>query len=150
MSWTGDWKTVHSKWHFRFLELAAQVAGWSKDLDHRVGALLVAPGMQQMSPGYNGLPRGVNDEAYLPACSKDLKLQLTVHSEVNALDNAAFPVAGSALYVTRHPCLKCAVSILNRGVAMLVCPPPEPDSSWYDEQRAARNLLIDLVALRSV
>ena len=47
------------KWDRRFLELADQIATWSKDPNRGVGAVIVSGAKQIVATGFNGLPRGV-------------------------------------------------------------------------------------------
>ena len=54
-----------SKWDARFLELAEHVAAWSKGPRKRIGAVIVRPDKSIASLGYNGPPRGFDDEAFL-------------------------------------------------------------------------------------
>ena len=50
-----------SKWDERFLELAKQIASWSKDPSTQVGCVVVGPDREIRSTGFNGLPRGIED-----------------------------------------------------------------------------------------
>jgi dCMP deaminase len=128
------------KWDARFTAVAELVATWSKDPDAKVGAVVVAPNGRQLSTGFNGFPRGVQDsEARL--LNKGAKRALTVHAELNALLNCPVQPAGWTMYSTLHPCTACANAIIQSGVGRLVCPAPDPDSGWFDDQRTARSLL---------
>lgn len=51
-----------SKWHHRFLGLASHIAEWSKDRSTQVGAVVIGPKKEIRAVGYNGFPRGVDDE----------------------------------------------------------------------------------------
>ena len=49
---------VHDiKWPRRFLDLAYQVASWSKDPSTQVGAVVVDQQGHPMSFGFNGMPK---------------------------------------------------------------------------------------------
>jgi deoxycytidylate deaminase len=86
------------KWDRRFLELAKQVSTWSKDPSTQVGAVLVNYLDQVVGMGYNGFPRGVEDsEERLN--NRELKYQIVVHAEVNAVIQAGKEADGSTLYV---------------------------------------------------
>ena len=50
-----------TKWDVRFLELAKQIASWSKDPSTQVGCVVVGPDREIRSTGFNGLPRGIED-----------------------------------------------------------------------------------------
>lgn len=137
-----------NKWDRRFIDLALQVRGWSKDPDNQVGAVLVSPDRRQFAVGYNGFPAGFRDDGGLDIMSSKLgenyhalKLGLAIHAEVNAVLNCHVRPEGWSMYSTRCPCLPCASTMVQSGVARLLCPGPEPDSSWYHSHRAAMYLL---------
>jgi dCMP deaminase len=50
------------KWDKRFMELAKQVSTWSKDKSTGVGAVIVNDKKKVLSLGFNGFPRGVDDD----------------------------------------------------------------------------------------
>jgi dCMP deaminase len=106
-------------WNKRFMDLAAHVAGWSKDPSKQVGAVIVNSNKHVLSMGYNGFPRGVDDN---PGCysNKPLKRLWISHAERNALDNAPTSVEGATLYSTLFPCNECAKGIIQRGIARVV------------------------------
>jgi len=100
---------------------AELVASKSKDTSTKVGAVLVRHN-NAFSTGYNGFPRGVNDN--IPERhERPAKYDWVVHSEVNAILNAAregFMTYGSTMYVTLHPCKECAKAIVQAGVKEVV------------------------------
>ena len=50
------------KWDLRFVNLAEEVAGWSKDPSTQVGAVAVNDRIGTVvAQGYNGFPRGIQD-----------------------------------------------------------------------------------------
>ena len=103
----------------RFLETAESVAKiWSKDPSTKVGCVVVGDTPNLVAFGYNGFPPGIDDSADRLK-NRDLKLELTLHAEVNALANAQFKV--HTLYVTHHPCDRCVLHILaERSVKRVV------------------------------
>lgn len=135
----GELKTTPNEWDARFLRLALQVASWSKDPECQVGAVIVSPDKRRFSVGYNGFPRGVTD-------SKDRlkgpdRLPFMVHAELNALLNAATDLTGWTLYATRCPCIECAKVIIQTRLLRLVCPAPDPRSSWYQSNNSGISLM---------
>lgn len=132
-----------SKWDERFVRIAHEVATWSKDPGTKVGAVLVND-KRILATGYNGFPSGISDslDRYT---DREVKLAYTVHAEVNALLNAAKNGArteGSTLYTTFHPCVNCAASVIQGGIARVVC--PTVDSSperWRENFTRAKDLL---------
>ena len=127
-------------WDSRFMGLAAHVAAWSKDPDCAVGAVLVSPDRRLIVPGYNGFPAGVSDR--YEGLTRAEKLARTLHAELNAITNAPGPVRGWTLYCTKFPCMNpCALMIVQAGVARVVAPPWDADSSWASAHEAALALL---------
>ncbi len=121
---------IKGHWHKRFLELAAHVAQWSRDPEKKVGAVIVRPDKTIASLGFNGFPRGVedNDARYQ---DKALKRELTTHAEINAILHAREPLHGYTLYVwPLAPCVRCAASIIQSGVTHVVTVPLKTDSNW--------------------
>jgi len=118
-------KQRQEKWDRRFLKLAQEVAGWSKDPSTQVGAVLVETGTNNIiSLGYNGFPRGVEDteERYN---NRDLKYAMVVHAEENAILTAGHKAKGSRLYVwpsfiSPPICSRCCVSAIQAGVSEIV------------------------------
>lgn len=107
------------KWDRRFMTIAEQVATWSKDPGHKVGAVLVRDNVV-IATGYNGMPRQMADTA----TSRDEKLSRTIHAEMNALLNAlrqGVQIADCTVYVTTLPiCERCAVHLIQAGVRRAV------------------------------
>lgn len=120
------------KWDRRFIKIAQEVAGWSKDPGSHVGAVLVAD-RRIISTGYNGLPAGmVDDDRVL---DREFKLRHTIHAEVNAVLNASrhgMSTLGTTLYVVGLPvCPDCAKVVVQAGVRRIVMAYPDrPESEW--------------------
>lgn len=121
------------KWDNRFLDLAAQIAGWSKDPSTRVGAILVV-NKRIVSTGFNGFPAGHDDHPEKYA-DRTYKYEHIIHAEQNALENCSAPIHRlySTLYVTFPPCPDCARAIAKAGVRRVVArpiPPRPADPDW--------------------
>ena len=124
-------------WDLRFLSLAYTIASWSKDPDTKVGAVLVSSDRRQFSVGYNGYIAGANDDYDLPS---EVKLNLTIHAELNAILNARRSIEGWTVYITKAPCRDCAKALIQAGIAKAVhCHPGE--GKWFCSQIAANNLM---------
>jgi dCMP deaminase len=118
------------KWDKRFVELAVQVSGWSKDPSTKVGSIVVSPDRRVLSMGYNGFPRGVTDlEERLN--DRQTKYALVAHAERNALDNADTSLRGCTLYVTLQPCAECTKSIIQKGIRKIVSVVDETRQDHY-------------------
>lgn len=122
------------KWDQRFIELAQYVSEWSKDPNARVGAVVVGARGGSMSLGYNGFPMGVEDSAERLA-DTNIKLELVVHAEQNALIAAGPMANGATIYVWGKPvCARCAGAIIQAGVKRVVALSPDSvpsESKWH-------------------
>lgn len=84
-------------WDDRFLELATVISSWSKDPSTQVGAVIVDDDNRVISIGYNGFPKGIKDDHRLS--NRDLKYEMVVHAEANALLFANAPVKLSLIHI---------------------------------------------------
>lgn len=125
-----DWK-----WRSRYLEIARQYSLWSKDPSTKIGAIAVGENGQLLSEGYNGFPRGIEDDSRLD--EKEKKYDLIVHGEMNVIYNACFngvSLKNSTLFVFGLPiCSSCANGVIQVGfdnVCMAV--PRDVPQKWTD------------------
>lgn len=109
-----------SKWHYRFLNLAKHISEWSQDPSTKVGAVIVDNKKRIVSIGYNGFPVGIQDDARLNI--RDIKLELIVHAEINAiLFSNKFDLTNCILYTyPLFPCIRCATQIIQKNIKMIV------------------------------
>lgn len=110
-----------NKWDKRFLDMAALVATWSKDVT-QVGCVIVGPDREVRGVGYNGFPRGVNDDVP-ERKERPAKYLWTEHAERNALYNclrAGTSVRGCTMYLNWTPCMDCARGIIQSGITRVV------------------------------
>ena len=136
---------VTTKWDLRFLRIAHEVSSWSHDPGTKVGCVLVS-NKRILSVGYNGFPANISDSLERYA-NRDFKLAAVVHSEANAILNAAKNGAtteGSTAYVTFPPCSQCAAALIQAGVSKVVCPNPEnAPERWRASFKLANDLLYE-------
>lgn len=128
-------------WDKTFLNLCDEIAQRSKDPSTKVGACIVAPDKTIVSMGYNGFPRGCNDDPELYE-DRQVKYLRTIHAEVNAIITARRNLSGCTLYVSPlHPCANCAAIIIQSGIKRVVYTTPqesaEAASRWLDSFRVA-------------
>ena len=124
-----------NNWDSRWLALAELVASWSKDRSRKQGAVIVDYRNTVVSLGWNGFPRGVNDNGN-ERHERPAKYLWTEHAERNAIYNAASTGAklkGCRIYCTLYPCADCARAIIQSGMNLIIA--PEPD--WNDKTYAA-------------
>lgn len=117
----------------KYYPIADAVAGLSKDPSTKVGAVIIDERGCIRAVGYNGFPRGVDDDPGRYA-DRTIKLRLIAHAEANAIANAAAvgtPLAGCSLVVTKYPCHECAKMIINAGIERILTKREEV-GSWID------------------
>jgi dCMP deaminase len=108
-----------TNWDKRFLELAELVSSWSKDPSTKVGAVIVDDQNIIVSVGFNGFPKGIEDNDRLN--HRDSKYQIIVHAENNALMFAKRPLDGCTIYTYPFmPCPRCAGMIIQSGIKRVV------------------------------
>lgn len=111
------------KWDVRYLNMAKEVATWSKDPSSKIGAVAVGGKGEILSTGYNGFPRHIYDldERYL---DRTIKYKYIVHAEANCIYNATYngvSLNNSTMYVHGLPCCsECAKAIIQVGINRVV------------------------------
>lgn len=126
---------MSNRWDYHWLRVARQYARMSKDPSTQVGAVVVRD-REQISAGFNGLPRNIADTVARLA-NRDLKYSMIVHAELNALLTAAragISVKGCTLYLvctdgqetwSGPPCASCCAAIIQAGIDEVVHLPPK-------------------------
>ena len=133
-----------TNWDQRFLNLAKHISQWSKDPSTKVGCVVVGPDREIRSTGFNGLPRGIedNDERLN---NREIKYPLICHAEENAIMHAArigISLKDCTAYVTWPPCTRCARSLVQAGVSTIIYPKNiEIPDRWMDDFNLSLNLL---------
>ena len=109
-------------WNRRFLSLAEHIATWSKDPSTKVGAVIVDDERRIISTGYNGFPRDVEDTDHRLQ-NRDVKYEMIVHGEINAIVFANQNLQGTTLYTWPFmPCSRCAGIVIQSGIRTVVAP----------------------------
>lgn len=106
------------------LDMARVLAKRSTCARALVGVVIALDG-RVLSTGYNGAPAGIKHCEHVGSSSPDdaTGCEVAVHAEANAIAFAAkhgVALAGSTLYTTLAPCLRCAQLIINTGVVRVV------------------------------
>lgn len=110
---------METDWDLRFLQLAKHISSWSKDPSTKVGAVIVDPNRRIVSTGYNGFPRNVNDDSRYD--NRELKYEMIIHAEVNAILFADRNLNGCTLYTyPLMPCSRCASIVIQSGIKRVV------------------------------
>lgn len=126
-------------WDVWFMKQAYLVAEKSKDPSTKIGSVIVKNN-HIISSGFNGFPIGVYDS---PSRYNDreLKYNLVVHSEANAVLSAArfgISTLGTVLYTQALPCHDCAKSIIQGGIQQIVIHTKWPymsHSKWVESMK---------------
>lgn len=119
-------KQNYMSWHTYFMSIAVLSSLRSKDPKTQNGACIVDRNRKIIGIGYNGLPRGCDDDnADYWADNDDDKLRskhtYVVHAEKNAIYNCmAHDMSNASMYVTQFPCNTCAQAIIQVGISRVV------------------------------
>ena len=110
-------------WDEYFMGLAHLSALRSKDPNTQVGACIVDNEHKVVSIGYNGMPRGCNDENMPWQREGDFletKYAYVVHAELNAILNSPRSLKDCTVYVSLFPCNECAKAIIQSGIRKVI------------------------------
>ena len=120
----GEKRTDYITWDQYFMGIAELSAMRSKDPNTQVGACIVSQDNKILSMGYNGFPRGGDDDEFpwnREGELYDSKYAYVTHSELNAILNyRGGSLEGTKIYVTLFPCNECAKAIIQSGIAEIV------------------------------
>ncbi len=125
-------------------EMLLSVLKQSKDTT-KVGCVILGPDDEVRSVGYNGFPRGVEDdpEKVPERYERPEKYEWFEHSERNAFYNAAragIALKDCILYVSGPPCTDCARGIIQVGIKEVVMVDlfgPEAAKRWEEKIKKA-------------
>src|SRR5688572_29143357 len=121
---------MNSEWDSRFIELAGQIASWSRDPSTQCGAVIVRPDKTIASTGFNGFPKRCDDSPELYE-DRDIKLSRVIHAELNAILFSRESLEGYTIYVSPiAPCDRCAAHIIQSGITRVVYPYHEVPERW--------------------
>lgn len=134
-------------WDDRWMDMAKLVSTWSKDRSRQCGAVIVDSRNVLVSIGWNGFPRGVDDNVDARH-ERPQKYDWTEHAERNAIFNSAangHPVRGCKIYIPWYPCTDCARAIIQSGITKIICQEPDwDDEIWGDKFKIVREMLEDV------
>ncbi len=108
-------------WDERYLAIAMQVSQWSKDPRSKMGAVITDPRGRVVALGYNGFPENVHD-CPVRLNDPDIKYDMVVHAEANAVLIAGGAAEGGTVYVygPRSICGPCAGILIQAGIRRAV------------------------------
>lgn len=139
----------------KFIPIAQSIAALSKDRSTKVGAVVLGPGMEIRSTGYNGFARGINDDVEARH-QRPAKYKWAAHAEENAIAQAArsgVALEGCTLVVTNlFPCTTCARLIIQSGITTVFAPKQnlnpggraaEITAVWEEEARISAEMFAE-------
>ena len=146
-------RSDYISWDTYFFMLAFTAAQRSKDPSTVNGACIVDPVLlSPISLGYNGFPRGCNDDLFpwdnIKPDPYDNKYVYVEHAERNAIFNAArrgVSTDGSIIYIYSArglwPCSDCTKAIIQSGIieVKMMFTDDNPDGRW--DFRASKRML---------
>lgn len=139
------------KWDIRYLELAKFISAWSRDPSTKVGAVIVRPDKTIAGTGFNGFPRGMDDNTAF-YINREEKYSRIIHAELNALLSCTDQhLKGYTCYGTFPPCDRCFVHLANVGIKRFVSitPTSEQLTRWGEmfakTTKYAHEMSIELV-----
>ena len=110
-------------WGEAFIQMCRIIAQRSKDPNTQTGACIVSQKNIIISFGYNGFPRGCNDDV-LPWDREGefakTKYPYVVHAEENAVLNAPCSTEGAKMYCSLFPCNECTKVIIQKGIQEII------------------------------
>lgn len=139
--------------HLKYMDEARDLGQrWGKDRSTKIGAIIIGEGEIRLSTGWNGFPRGINDDVE-ERHARPAKYAWTEHAERNAIYNAAragISLLGGRLYVTElAPCVDCARAIIQSGIKEIFIEDKPfkreslPGKNWLDEWPMTYEMLME-------
>ena len=123
----------------KFKNILREVALLSKDRNTQVGAIALDDNNNIVSTGYNGFPRGVNDDIE-ERHQRPEKYRWTSHAEENLVAQAAYmgkSLKGCTILVSSlFACESCARMIIQSGIKKIIAPHVD-EGNWKDSNSVA-------------
>ena len=145
---------MSSIWHFRQSAQKGKVMNWteyfinianvvklkSKDINTKIGVVIVGKNNEIVSTGYNSFPRGINDNVP-ERQERPEKYYWFEHAERNSIFNAArigVSTNGCTMYCSCDlACADCARAIINAGIKKVVF--TKSNNPWPEKWRESAN-----------
>lgn len=128
----------------KFLPDAIAQRDKSKDRSTKVGAVVLDDDFNVRISGYNGMPRGINDNVDARH-QRPLKYKWMAHAEENCVAQAArvgVSLKGCTLLVTSlFPCTTCSRLIIQSGIVRVLAPATPENARWDEDALVALEML---------
>jgi dCMP deaminase len=122
------------------MDMAKLVSTWSKDPSTKCGAVITDKKFRIISTGYNGFPENFPDDSDLYN-NRDMKYNLMVHSEVNAILFANRKLEGCYIFCyPMIPCCRCATVIAQSKIDTVIFPtlPKHLAKRWAESEKISK------------
>lgn len=132
-------------WDQYFMQMVELVSTRSKDMHTRIGCVIVGPHHEVRSTGYNGFPRGIDDDKPERQWRPE-KYYYFEHGERNAIYNAVrcgIALEGCIMYVKGTPCADCARAIIQSGITEVVLSTFQLKERWKESCIAGHAMLTE-------
>lgn len=130
----------------KFLPDAEAARDRSKDRSTKVGAVVLDDDFNIRASGYNGFPRGCDDNVEARH-ERPTKYFWAAHAEENCVANAArigVSLKGCTLLVTSlFPCTTCSRLIIQSGIKRILAPRNADNSRWDEQAKVAYEMLTE-------
>lgn len=98
----------------KYLKIADSISALSKANRRKVGAIIVDNKGIIVGTGYNGTPRGTDNNC---ETENNVTKEVVIHAEQNAIFNSnRLDLDGYTVYCTTEPCLRCSASLVQKGI----------------------------------
>ena len=105
------------------MRMALIIAQRSKDPSTQAGAVITSSNHIVVGMGYNGFPKGVDNDAFpweREGSLEETKYAYICHSEENAIYNANGDTHGCKVYTTLFPCNECTKTLIQNGIVEVI------------------------------
>ena len=130
----------------KYIPDAVAARSRSKDRSTRVGAVVIDEDFNLRISGYNGMPRGVDDNVE-DRHERPVKYLWMSHAEENCVAQAArvgVSLKGCTLLVTSlFPCTTCSRLIIQSGIVRVLAPQTPENARWDGEASVALEMLTE-------
>ena len=140
---------MQEDWDRKFIKMAQFIAEeFSKDDSTKVGVVIVGPDHEIRTTGFNGFPRGIDDENP-DYWVRPLKYDIIEHAERNAFYNATRmgqALKDCTMYMNFEPipCTDCARGTIQVGIIRIVGPNikfPGRGEQWEKDLQTAGGMI---------
>ncbi|MFH1790230.1 MAG: dCMP deaminase family protein [bacterium] len=135
-------------WDECFMRIAHVIAQRSKDPSTQAGAVIVDSDNIVVGLGYNGMPRGIENDKFpwnREGKLSETKYAYVCHAEENAVYNANNSTKNCKIYCTLFPCNECAKTLIQNRISEVIF---QSDKYRDDETCIAARRMFDATGVK--